>query len=84
MKTNYIYTLLLGTAMLTFCGCNDFLDKEPESSVTPASYFNAEADLSAYTINLYGFFNTISPGSYGMSTFADDDATDNQIGRAHV
>ena len=77
MKLKYISMLVLG-ASLGLTSCNDFLDKEPESSVTPASYFTSEADLAAYTVNLYGFFTSIGQGSYGLSTFANDNATDNQ------
>ena len=69
--------LVLG-ASLGLTSCNDFLDKEPESNVTPAAFFTAEADLAAYTINLYGVLTSIVPGSYGMGTFAYDNATDNQ------
>ena len=69
--------LVLG-ASLGLTSCNDFLDKEPESNVTPAAFFTAEADLAAYTINLYGVLTSIGPGSYGMGTFAYDNATDNQ------
>ena len=77
MKLKYISMLVLG-ASLGLTSCNDFLDKEPESNVTPAAFFTAEADLAAYTINLYGVLTSISPGSYGMGTFAYDNATDNQ------
>ena len=69
-------------ASMGLTSCNDFLDREPESSVTPAAYFSAEADLAAYTINLYDFFtlNSIPQGSYGMAVFSNDNATDNQAG----
>lgn len=77
MKLKYISMLVLG-ASLGLTSCNDFLDKEPESNVTPAAFFTAEADLAAYTINLYGVLTSIAPGSYGMGTFAYDNATDNQ------
>ena len=77
MKLKYISMLVLG-ASLGLTSCNDFLDKEPESNVTPAAFFTAEADLAAYTINLYGVLTSIVPGSYGMGTFAYDNATDNQ------
>jgi len=78
MKLKYINTLFLGASLVALTACNDFLDKEPESSITPASYFSAEADLAAYTVNLYGFFTSIAPGSYGISTFGNDNGTDNQ------
>lgn len=77
MKLKYISMLVLG-ASLGLTSCNDFLDKEPESNVTPEAFFTAEADLAAYTINLYGVLTSIGPGSYGMGTFAYDNATDNQ------
>ena len=64
MKLKYLNIFLLGVSLAGFTSCNDFLDKEPESSVTPAAYFTAEADLAAYSINLYNFFTCIAPGSY--------------------
>mgnify|MGYP000679610998 CR=1 FL=1 len=69
MKLKYFSLLLCGA--LTLTSCNDFLDREPEDSLTPGKYFTAEADLAAYSINLYNF-NSIQPGSYGIGTFADD------------
>lgn len=77
MKRNYSHILLLGTLLTGFTACNDYLNVVPDSSITPESFFNAEADLSAYSINLYNF-TCISPGSYGISTFGYDNATDNQ------
>ncbi len=77
MKRNYSHILLLGALLTGFTACNDYLDVVPDSSITPESFFNAEADLSAYSINLYNF-TCISPGSYGISTFGYDNATDNQ------
>lgn len=73
----YISILLWGALLTGFSGCDEFLDKEPESTVTPEAYFTAEADLAAYTINLYNF-TSIAPGSYGISVFGYDNATDNQ------
>ena len=74
--------LVLG-ASLGLTSCNDFLDKEPESNVTPASFFTSADDLAAYTVNLYGVLTSIGPGSYGMSTFAYDNDTDNQAGTGY-
>ena len=65
MKLKYISMLVLG-ASLGLTSCNDFLDKEPESNVTPAAFFTAESDLAAYTINLYGVLTSIAPGSYRL------------------
>ncbi len=77
MKLRYISMCILG-ASLGLTSCNDYLDKEPESSVTPANYFTSQDDLAAYTVNLYSVLTSITPGSYGMSTFSLDNATDNQ------
>ncbi len=82
MKIKYISMLLLG-ATLGLTSCDDYLDKEPESNVTPASYFTSADDLAAYTVNLYGVLTSIGPGSYGMSTFAYDNDTDNQAGTGY-
>lgn len=76
MNTSFKY-MALGLGLLTLASCNDFLDREPLSDITPQAYFTSEADLAAYTINQYTF-NSVSPGSYGISTFGDDNGTDNQ------
>lgn len=68
---------MLGIILIGFTACNDFLDVQPESSITPNAYFTAEADLAAYSINLYNF-TSINPGTYGISTFGYDNGTDNQ------
>ena len=81
MKLKYISSILFSGLMLTtlttFTACNDFLDREPEDKVTPEKFFQAESDLADYAIKYYDF-STLNPGSYGMGTFADDNATDNQ------
>ena len=77
MKLKYLSTLLLSALLIGFSACNDYLDVQPESSITPEAYFTAEADLAAYSINLYNF-TSINPGSYGISTFGYDNHTDNQ------
>ena len=61
MKLKYLSMLMLGASLTGLTACNDFLDKVPESAVTPDAYFMAEADLAAYSINLYNF-NTIPTG----------------------
>ncbi len=84
MKLKYLNICLVSGALLAgLTSCNDFLDREPESNITPASYFGAEADLAAYTINLYNMFPTIAPGSYGISIFGYDNATDNQAAQSY-
>ena len=80
MKFKYLSTLLLG-ASLGLTACNDYLDVEPQSDITPAAFFTTADDLAAYTINLYNnTFDYIAPGSYGISIFGWDNDTDNQAG----
>ena len=80
MKFKYLSTLLLG-ASLGLTACNDYLDVEPQSDITPAAFFTTADDLAAYTINLYNStFDYIAPGSYGISIFGWDNDTDNQAG----
>ena len=80
MKFKYLSTLLLG-ASLGLTACNDYLNVEPQSDITPSAFFYTADDLAAYTINLYNStFDYIAPGSYGISIFGWDNDTDNQAG----
>ncbi|MBQ8770846.1 MAG: RagB/SusD family nutrient uptake outer membrane protein [Bacteroides sp.] len=81
MKFKYLSIFLLGASLTGLTACNDYLDVEPQSDITPAAFFTTADDLAAYTINLYnGTFDYISPGSYGISIFGWDNDTDNQAG----
>ena len=81
MKFKYLSTLLLGASLTGLTACNDYLDVEPQSDITPAAFFTTADDLAAYTINLYNStFDYIAPGSYGISVFGWDNDTDNQAG----
>jgi len=60
---------------LLLSSCNDFLDREPLDQVTPTQYFNAEADLAAYTVSYYSF--PVHSG-WGVGTLNLDNGTDNQ------
>ena len=79
MKTNnllYVICMMIITSSLT--ACNDFLDREPESSVAPELYFKNASQLQAYTDKMY---NEILPGMSGnsYSIYGADQGTDNQI-----
>ena len=81
MKFKYLSILLLGASLTGLTACNDYLDVEPQSDITPSAFFYTADDLAAYTINLYNStFDYISPGSYGISIFGWDNDTDNQAG----
>lgn len=73
--------IALGAPVLT--SCNDFLDREPITNVTPDDYFTTVDQVSAYVINYYSWLQN----SRGQSLFHDknwrsgmtlnDDNTDN-------
>lgn len=77
----YFKPIIFISGAFLLSSCNDFLDKEPLDKITPEVYFGNEADLAAYSINLYpsANFSTISPGAYGLSIFKSDNHTDNQV-----
>ncbi|MEN6454853.1 MAG: RagB/SusD family nutrient uptake outer membrane protein [Prolixibacteraceae bacterium] len=76
------YIGIIGTGVLLFAGCDDFLDRSPLDKVTPEAYFSSESDLAAYSIKQYeddgNSIFTVLNASYGLGTFKFDDATDNQ------
>lgn len=76
MKLTYIYKFLFVLSIGSFVACNDSLDEEPQSSLIPENYLNAETQLESYANNLY---DDILPGheqwSYGI--FGEDKNTDN-------
>ena len=70
-------TGLVATSLLTFTGCNDFLDLEPPSNVTPESYFQNDEQLGAYSIARYNEMFT-TPSGWGQGAIINADAaTDN-------
>ncbi len=71
-KIKLITVLLLAINLIA---CDDFLDREPLSDVTPAVYFKQESDLQAYSIKLYDF---PTHWGYNLGTFTRDNNTDNQ------
>ncbi|WP_299576751.1 RagB/SusD family nutrient uptake outer membrane protein [uncultured Sunxiuqinia sp.] len=73
--TYTIYSVILLLAV-SLTSCNEFLDREPLSNVTPNEYLWNEADLAAYSIGQYNF---PTHGGWGVGTFANDNHTDNQV-----
>lgn len=76
MKKNII---LLTALAATLCSCNDFLDREPLDAVPTENYLLTEADLAAYTANLYNWLPSHKPGQYNIGVFATDNNSDNQV-----
>ena len=72
---NYLSGIIVLSMMVS---CNDFLDQEPKSSVSPEKYLKEESQLAAYANKLY---TEILPGHpYGYGLFGEDTHTDNQAG----
>ncbi|MGV8093880.1 MAG: RagB/SusD family nutrient uptake outer membrane protein [Mangrovibacterium sp.] len=74
-KSIYLFIALA----FTLSACNDFLDREPLADISTATYLWSEADLAAYSANLYNNLTSHAPGTYSLGTFAYDNGTDNQI-----
>ncbi|GAB3654606.1 RagB/SusD family nutrient uptake outer membrane protein [Echinicola sediminis] len=74
---NILPFLLGGLPVLVSCN-EEFLDRAPESQITPEQYLWEESQLASYTINQYGIFPTHTNWSYG--TFGRDADTDNMAG----
>ena len=49
-KNIYLYPIAVAFGVMT-SSCNDFLDREPVSNITPVQYFNSAEELGAYAIN---------------------------------
>lgn len=72
-KFKYLYCAFALTISLT--SCEDFLDREPISDVTPDEYYQTEDQIQAAVNKLYEVLPGHS-GSYGV--FGQDGNTDNQ------
>ena len=74
-----VYTFILGAALSgLLTSCEDFLDREPLSNVSPEIYFTDASQLMAYADEMY---SRILPSAWGnsYSIFAQDAGTDNQV-----
>ncbi|HEX3006654.1 MAG TPA: RagB/SusD family nutrient uptake outer membrane protein [Bacteroidales bacterium] len=87
-----LFTLGLCTTLVL--SCNDFLEIEPPSTVSPENYLLSESQLAAYTIRYYAQYDQYKNndaatsgmlashwGSGGESFFYDDISTDNAVSR---
>lgn len=82
----YIHKTLKLATFLALAGamsaCNDFLDQEPKSTVSPEVYFTEESQLAAYANKLYPDILP-SHGNWSYGTFGTDADTDNQAGMSY-
>lgn len=75
-------TGLLAVSMLTVTSCNDFLDLEPPSNVTPEAYFQNADQLGYYAITHYNdIFTSHSGWGFGDQVNGDG-GTDNMVGQS--
>ncbi len=79
---NILIPCVVAGGLMTFSSCNDFLDREPLSSITPETYFATADHFAAYSINLYGNFSVHS--GFGMGIGAGDTDTDNAVSGSHA
>lgn len=77
--------LLFGGTLLTVTSCNDLLDLDPVSQITPDSFYKTADQLGSYMINYYGelqnpFSGTMfHGGGYDDGTARSDGNTDIQV-----
>ena len=49
--------LFMGVSLFALAACNDFLDEEPQSDVSPEQYLWSEDQLKAYVDNYYADYD---------------------------
>lgn len=62
---------------LGLVSCNDWLNLEPKSQLTPAQYLTTEDNVASYATDLYNTLRTHGETSWGTWTY--DNATDNMV-----
>ena len=90
---NIAKVLLLSCSLAILPACDDFLDEEPQSEVSPEKYLLNESQLEAYVNKYYADYDNWKSdsddkggmipsfwGSENGSTYKDDNATDNRQG----
>ncbi|WP_288204981.1 RagB/SusD family nutrient uptake outer membrane protein [uncultured Parabacteroides sp.] len=78
MKRQSIIILSLAAGAFCFTACNDFLDREPLSSVTSEHYLNTETELASFGAAQYDALPAHKPGEYNIGVFKTDNNSDNQ------
>lgn len=77
MKQNNIFRYLAGAALIcAFSSCNDFLDQQPQATISPDKYLTEESQLASYANGLYK--EVLPKHEYGFGLFGEDKDTDNQ------
>lgn len=75
MKTKILIIASILAVGGSLTSCNDYLDKEPLTSIPPEKYFNTEADLLTYCD---GRYTDVLPshGNWSYGIYGNDDQTD--------
>lgn len=76
MKIDIKSIILILVSGLSISSCDDFLNKEPPSYITPEDYYTSESEIQACTNQFYTILSSHSGWGYG--TFGIDNNTDNQ------
>jgi len=79
MKIRYAFFALSTFAVVCFTSCEDFLDKEPLSQISPEKYLWDDAQLASFVTDNYQILPTHASDDdhkYSWGTFANDDNTD--------
>lgn len=76
MIQSLIAFLLIGGLL----SCDDFLDKEPMSKVSPETYLDDEAQLANYANKIYADILPSHSNQWSYGIFGEDNNTDNQVG----
>lgn len=76
-RSIYIFAAIVSIAMILSSCMDDFLDREPKSTISPEDYLWTEEQLLSFSIARYPvIFETHESGSFGI--FGKDKDTDNQ------
>ena len=78
MKKIFILIVSAATLLLS-AGCNDFLDRQPITNITPEKYFKTADELAAYTVNYYETFFTTYRNNWNVGPIWEDASTDNLV-----
>ena len=83
MKKNNIIKYFAGLFLIgTLSGCDDFLDRSPNSSITPDVYLTEESQLAAYANGIYpNILPSHSDANFG--TIGLDTDTDNMASKTN-
>ena len=76
IKNLFVQACFVAGGVMALTSCNDFLDREPRSSVTPEVYFQTVDHFAAYSIARYQNYFP-SHGGYGAGIANNDGGTDN-------